>query len=168
MTRFLTDLRRMSTGPSATPQTSRGVLQPILDATPRQTDTTPKRKTPQSAPSSFLAGIKTSLSKVLSISDIKSRLKRRLKLKFLPDDWQAHLILRVLLGYDGILCAGTGYGKSLIFEGLAVLGGKGKVVVIICPLKALEHDQVRHLPIWVVMGGTDCLLRESLGYPSIG
>jgi superfamily II DNA helicase RecQ len=35
----------------------------------------------------------------------------------------------------------TGYGKSLIFEGLAVLSGKGKLVIVISPLKALERDQ---------------------------
>ncbi|RDX42630.1 P-loop containing nucleoside triphosphate hydrolase protein, partial [Lentinus brumalis] len=62
-----------------------------------------------------------------------------------PDAWQLELILRVLRGFDAIVCAGTGYGKSLVFEGLAVLGGKNKVVIVISPLKALEHDQVRRL-----------------------
>jgi superfamily II DNA helicase RecQ len=61
---------------------------------------------------------------------------------YTPDEWQIHLIRRILQGYDSILCAGTGYGKSLIFEGLAVLGGNGKLVVVISPLKALEYDQV--------------------------
>ena len=44
-----------------------------------------------------------------------------LNLSYTPDDWQVHLIRRILQGYDSIFCAGTGYGKSLIFEGLAVL-----------------------------------------------
>jgi DEAD/DEAH box helicase len=60
----------------------------------------------------------------------------------MPDDWQVHLIRRILQGYDSIFCAGTGYGKSLIFEGLAVLGGPKKLVIVISPLKALERDQV--------------------------
>jgi len=62
-------------------------------------------------------------------------------LSYTPDDWQVHLIRRILQGYDSIFCAGTGYGKSLIFEALAVLGGAGKLVLVISPLKALERDQ---------------------------
>ncbi|KAJ7690513.1 P-loop containing nucleoside triphosphate hydrolase protein, partial [Mycena rosella] len=57
--------------------------------------------------------------------------------------WQIHLIIRILRGYDSIFLAGTGYGKSLIFEAVAVLGGKKKVTIIVCPLKALEADQVK-------------------------
>ncbi|KAJ3521709.1 hypothetical protein NMY22_g12202 [Coprinellus aureogranulatus] len=97
-----------------------------------------KRKAPLS---SRLPNIKITLPQDLSIDEIQKQLKRKLKLKFLPDKWQAHLIQRILQGYDSVLCAGTGYGKSLIFEGLAKLGGAGKVVVVICPLKALERDQ---------------------------
>jgi superfamily II DNA helicase RecQ len=63
----------------------------------------------------------------------------------MPDEWQAHLIQRVLQGYDSIFCAGTGYGKSLIFEGIAALGGRGKVAIVISPLKALQKDQVNLL-----------------------
>ncbi|KAF8164511.1 P-loop containing nucleoside triphosphate hydrolase protein, partial [Mycena galopus ATCC 62051] len=45
-------------------------------------------------------------------------------------------------GYDSLLIAGTGYGKSIIFEGLVALN-KTKIVIVVCPLKALERDQVR-------------------------
>ena len=99
--------------------------------------------------SSRLPGIRLDLPSKLPIDRIKQILKSELKLSYTPDDWQAYLILRILQGYDSILAAGTGYGKSLIFEALAILGGhklgRGKkpVVIIICPLKALEHDQVR-------------------------
>ena len=41
----------------------------------------------------------------------------------------------------GIFCVGTGYDKSLIFKSLMALWGKGRVVIIISPLKALECDQ---------------------------
>ncbi|KAJ7728443.1 P-loop containing nucleoside triphosphate hydrolase protein [Mycena maculata] len=67
----------------------------------------------------------------------------KLKLSYVPDDWQIHLIICILRGFDSIFLAGTGYGKSLIFEAVAALGGKKKVTIIICPLKALEADQVR-------------------------
>jgi superfamily II DNA helicase RecQ len=78
----------------------------------------------------------------LSFTQIKEKLVDKLKLSFAPDKWQLHLILRICQGYNSIFCVGTGYGKSLVFEGLAVLGGKGRVVIVISPLKALEHDQV--------------------------
>ncbi|KAJ7430828.1 hypothetical protein FB451DRAFT_1067653, partial [Mycena latifolia] len=65
----------------------------------------------------------------------------RLKLSRTPDDWQIHLIIRILKGYDSIFLAGTGYGKSLIFEAVAGRGDKKKFTVIICPLTALEADQ---------------------------
>ena len=45
---------------------------------------------------------------------------------------------------------GTGYGKNLIFKGLAILGDKGKVVIVVSPLKALECDQVCLLTVLVI------------------
>jgi superfamily II DNA helicase RecQ len=69
--------------------------------------------------------------------------KTKLNLTYTPDDWQIHLIIRILRGYDSIFLAGTGYGKSLIFEAVTALRGRKKVTIIICPLKALEADQVR-------------------------
>lgn len=50
------------------------------------------------------------------------------------------MISKVLRGYDSIFTAGTGYGKSLVFQGLAVLGVSKKAVIIVSPLKALEAD----------------------------
>lgn len=123
---------------------------PSPPQTPATTDPlqqSPRKRRPPVA--SRLPGINTELPSKLSIADIKTELQSRLKLKYTPDDWQAHLILRLLQGYDSILVAGTGYGKSLIFEGLAVLGGykvgRGRkpLVILICPLKALEHDQAQ-------------------------
>ncbi|KAI0317120.1 P-loop containing nucleoside triphosphate hydrolase protein, partial [Amylostereum chailletii] len=55
--------------------------------------------------------------------------------------WQAEMIHKVSSGYDTILVAGTGYGKSIVFEGLAGMDKK-KNVIVISPLKALERDQV--------------------------
>ncbi|KZT43582.1 P-loop containing nucleoside triphosphate hydrolase protein [Sistotremastrum suecicum HHB10207 ss-3] len=72
---------------------------------------------------------------------IADHLKKKLKLTFAPEEWQARTILSILARKDVMFVAGTGYGKSLVFEGLAVLDAK-KTVVVICPLKALENDQV--------------------------
>ncbi|KAJ7765972.1 P-loop containing nucleoside triphosphate hydrolase protein [Mycena olivaceomarginata] len=76
---------------------------------------------------------------------VPDRLLGRLGLGFDLDDWQAELIRRLRQGYDSIMVAGTGYGKSVIFEGLAACN-KAKIVIIICPLKALERDQVCQPP----------------------
>ncbi len=98
-----------------------------------------RRKLPQNH---GLHGTKD-LTARLQPAALRTRLKSALKLTFEPDPWQLELISRVLRGFDTIVCAGTGYGKSLIFEGLAVLGGKNAAVIVISPLKALEQDQVR-------------------------
>jgi superfamily II DNA helicase RecQ len=54
--------------------------------------------------------------------------------------------------YDTFAIAGTGYGKSLVFALLAVavalVESKGTVMVI-CPLKALQIDQVHYLH-WIM------------------
>ncbi|KAL1686921.1 P-loop containing nucleoside triphosphate hydrolase protein, partial [Schizophyllum commune] len=74
--------------------------------------------------------------------EISKSVKKALKLKFDIDPWQAHLIRRVKQGYDAIVIAGTGYGKSALFEGLAALAsGPRKLVIVVSPLKALERDQ---------------------------
>ena len=62
-------------------------------------------------------------------------------LSYIPDDWQIEIVKEVHEGKDSIFIAGTGYGKSYVFETLALLGER-KVVLVICPLKALEYDQV--------------------------
>ena len=89
-----------------------------------------------------LHGIKTRIPGNLSLDSICTCLIAKLSLLYTPDDWQVHLIWCIFQGYNSIFCAGTGYGKSLVFEGLAVLGGAGKLVIVISPLKALERDQV--------------------------
>ncbi|KAI0061126.1 P-loop containing nucleoside triphosphate hydrolase protein [Artomyces pyxidatus] len=75
-----------------------------------------------------------------SPQDIKRKLTDKLNLTFEIDDWQAEMIHKIKSGYDSILVAGTGYGKSIVFEGLAALD-KSKTVIVISPLKALERDQ---------------------------
>ena len=88
---------------------------------PKNLPETPRRR--KGNANQRLQGIKAKLPDNLSLDAIWTRLVSILKLSYTPDDWQVHLIRRILQGYDSIFCAGTGYGKSLIFEGLAVLGG---------------------------------------------
>lgn len=66
---------------------------------------------------------------------------KKLGLEFKPDDWQLEAVSKAKQGYDIIICAGTGYGKSLVFEAFVVLL-PGKVIIVISPLKALEEEQV--------------------------
>jgi ATP-dependent helicase YprA (DUF1998 family) len=120
-----------------------GPFSPNRPNIPQTNPQTPRRQ--KTTVSVRLQGIKTTMPKNLSLASISRRLVSTLNLQYVPDDWQVHLIHRILQGYDSIFCAGTGYGKSLIFEGLAVLGGKGKLVIVISPLKALERDQVHLL-----------------------
>ena len=77
------------------------------------------------------------------VDRVKTIVKRKLKLDFDIDDWQAHLIQKILERYDSICIAGTSYGKSILFEGVAAMS-KRKIVIVVCPLKVLEKDQVRH------------------------
>ena len=56
-------------------------------------------------------------------------------------DWQAHAIDSLLSGNDIVLTAGTGSGKSLVFQALA-LAHPETVVLILAPLNALMANQV--------------------------
>lgn len=58
-----------------------------------------------------------------------------------PMDWQIEGIQKALEGNDVIVIAGTGSGKSLIFQALAVIINDG-IILIISPLKNLINEQV--------------------------
>jgi len=58
-----------------------------------------------------------------------------------PHPWQREVIGKLLDGQDVIVIAGTGSGKSLCFQSLALKESDG-LVVVISPLKGLMHDQV--------------------------
>ena len=62
-----------------------------------------------------------------------------------PHVWQMQAALKVLEGSDGMVVAGTGKGKTIIFAllGLAAeLSGSRGHYIVVSPLKALEGDQV--------------------------
>lgn len=126
--------------PSSVPNAS---VRPPIPDTPR------KRRAPTPARKSA-SGSTTTQSGKLSTADIRDQTVTGLALQYVPDQWQLQLIQMVDggsdAGCDSVLLAGTGYGKSYIFEALALLAkSKNKVVLVICPLKTLEYDQVRNL-----------------------
>ena len=62
-----------------------------------------------------------------------------------PRSWQLKLAEKVLEGNDAIGLVGTGAGKSLVFAILAVAAELAEfqgLVLVICPLKSLQNDQV--------------------------
>jgi ATP-dependent helicase YprA (DUF1998 family) len=77
----------------------------------------------------------------------EDRLKEEMKGQFgyYPHDWQLRAAVKVLEGNDGIVVAGTGKGKTVVFALLALaaeLSGSKGHYIIVSPLKALEGDQV--------------------------
>ncbi|KAF8579965.1 hypothetical protein K439DRAFT_1620139 [Ramaria rubella] len=78
---------------------------------PPPQETPHKRKQPQDP---RLPGICKLNMTVDKLSDM---ITSRLQLPFKPEAWQATLIHKIAQGHDSILCASTGYGKSLIFKG---------------------------------------------------
>lgn len=65
---------------------------------------------------------------------------RRIK----PYSWQLDVAEALLLGLDCVVIAGTGFGKSLPFILSLLAGGtyEDMIIVVICPLNALEEDLV--------------------------
>lgn len=65
-----------------------------------------------------------------------------------PHGWQLDAAVKVLEGNDGVVIAGTGKGKTMVFAilGLAVkLSRTTGYYIVVSPLKALESEQVRPL-----------------------
>ncbi|KAH9858428.1 hypothetical protein C2E23DRAFT_712313, partial [Lenzites betulinus] len=61
-----------------------------------------------------------------------------------PRDWQVRAAIRILEGEDIMIVAGTGAGKSMVFTLLAIateLAGGSGLIIVVCPLKALQYDQ---------------------------
>ncbi|KAE8229341.1 hypothetical protein CF326_g5693 [Tilletia indica] len=63
---------------------------------------------------------------------------------FTPGPWQLEAALKVLHGWDGIIGAATGSGKSLVWELVALaIASQRQTVLVVCPLVALESDQAQ-------------------------
>ncbi|KAJ6583320.1 hypothetical protein B0H10DRAFT_2234863 [Mycena sp. CBHHK59/15] len=127
----------MSSTPTPTPQTPRRPgRRPFSSAAPHSAGTPRKRKHTRST---RLQGIK---EWKYSVEATRAMVIDKLKLYYVPDDWQIYLIIRILRGYDSIFLAGTSYGKSLVFEAVAVLGGKNKVTIIAYPFNSTMSGQL--------------------------
>ena len=61
---------------------------------------------------------------------------------FPPNAWQNKAIAYVLAVGDAIISAGTGSGKSLVFQGSALLLEKGQLIIVVSPLNALIDNHV--------------------------
>jgi superfamily II DNA helicase RecQ len=55
--------------------------------------------------------------------------------------WQALAMQAVLRGQDVVVASGTGSGKSLVFQGLA-LSKRDAIVLVISPLISIMEEQV--------------------------
>lgn len=79
----------------------------------------------------------------MSLQGLKAHLKRLMNLVYDLLDWQGTTISKLEQGYDVFALAGTGRGKTEIWDGFAALvAPKKKVVVVIEPLKSIEEDMV--------------------------
>jgi ATP-dependent DNA helicase RecQ len=78
------------------------------------------------------------------LDDTTASLRSQIKQRFTLDEirgWQARAIQALLKGKDVLIKAGTGMGKSLVFQGMALSKLKA-IVLVISPLIALMEDQV--------------------------
>jgi superfamily II DNA helicase RecQ len=83
------------------------------------------------------------IGKRIPLEDIKAAIQQIFGYE--PRSWQLTLAEKVLEGHDAIGLAGTGAGKSLVFAILAVAAELAEfqgLVLVVCPLKSLENDQV--------------------------
>ena len=79
----------------------------------------------------------------VSVEKLKEETNRRFGYE--PYEWQLRAALKVLEGNDGVVVAGTGKGKTMIYAllGLAVELSKTKgQYIIVSPQKTLEGSQV--------------------------
>ncbi|KAE8253985.1 hypothetical protein A4X13_0g3581 [Tilletia indica] len=81
---------------------------------------------------------------ILSLSALVDAVRAATKKSdFQPKPWQIEGAYRALAGWDGIIAAGTGAGKSAIWL-LIILAGRAPVLVITA-LKAIQKEQIKKL-----------------------
>ena len=125
------------------------------------------RKTPRSSSNPGLPNAKwPRIGKKIPIEEIVSVTKQIFGYK--PRPWQLKLFTKCAEGYDTFAIAGTGYGKSLMFALLAIaveLAGCKGTVMIVCPLKSLELDQVCGYTDRHIKDSDHCALTRNSGCP---
>ena len=82
-------------------------------------------------------------------SDIQARMSNlcesvEKKFKKILRPWQKEAIEKIIQGNDLIITAGTGSGKSLVFQSLC-FAKKNGIVLIVAPLKSLINNHVCEL-----------------------
>ena len=92
-----------------------------------------RRRTNTQIPAFIDADLESPLSE--SIDTIRPKILKGFKVKELKP-WQAHAIDKILNGHDILISAGTGSGKSLVFQSLA-LAEPNAVALVIAPVNAL-------------------------------
>jgi len=108
-----------------------------------QPPATPSQPGVQSQPQVPLRTKWPRLKKKVREEQLREEIKQRFG--YYPHDWQMQAALKVLEGNDGMVIAGTGKGKTMVFAllGLAAeLSGSRGHYIIVSPLKTLEGDQV--------------------------
>ena len=125
--------RRNASPSSKTPPTTPSKA-PKSTAVPSQPETPQRRK---ANASHQLRGIKPLLTGAQSLESIPDTLITKLGLTYTPDEWQVHLVHKILQGYDSIFCAGTGYGKSSSQSSSMVVG---ILLLFFCFLDLLDND----------------------------
>ncbi|KAF8309380.1 P-loop containing nucleoside triphosphate hydrolase protein, partial [Amanita rubescens] len=117
----------------------------IYNTTQRTPFATPRRRKTPSTPTFHVTsdekwpriGKKVPLHEIISVA--------RQIFGYEPHPWQLQMFVKCAEGCDTFCIAGTGFGKSLVFALLAIaaeLAGFKGTVMVVCPLKALEVDQV--------------------------
>ena len=137
--------------PATPTQGRKNALPPVNSKTSSQFSTPRHRKTAgltlacQTEESTSGVTLKrwSRIGKKIPSEDIKAAIQQIFGYE--PRTWQLTLAEKVLEGHDAIGLAGTGAGKSLVFAILAVAAELAEfqgLVLVICPLKSLENDQV--------------------------
>ncbi|KAE8239475.1 hypothetical protein A4X06_0g8246, partial [Tilletia controversa] len=65
-------------------------------------------------------------------------------MNFIPKPWQVETVYRIIAGMDGVVAAGTGSGKSMIWYYIPLILPKAKILVMTA-LKEIEKQQVELL-----------------------
>ena len=107
--------------------------------TPLRLDAQPRPQIPQRKKWARLKG---------KVNEERLREETKDRFGYPPHDWQMQAAVKVLEGNDGMVAAGTGKGKTIIFALLGLAAELSKTnghFIIVSPLKALEGDQVSTL-----------------------
>ncbi|KAK4700345.1 hypothetical protein P7C70_g5904, partial [Phenoliferia sp. Uapishka_3] len=109
----------------------------VASSSPRKHKSPKKTVAPE--PEKSTAGLR---STTWTPESIKEHVLWRTAKKIKMDDWQAHTAWRILRGYDVLVQAPCGSGKSLVFQAVAMcVEEEKKLLFVVTPLNALGESQ---------------------------